>query len=45
VKASRFESGKNIKFNSNKKNNQIKLQIPELDLEVIDQVIVLEIKK
>jgi alpha-L-fucosidase len=44
-KASRFESGKNIKFNSDKKNNQIKLQIPELDLEAIDQVIVLEVKK
>jgi len=44
-KASRFESGKNIKFNSDKKDNQIKLQIPELDLEAIDQVIVLEVKK
>ncbi len=44
-KASRFESGKNIKFNSDKKDNQIKLQIPELDLEAIDQVIVLDVKK
>ena len=44
-KASRFESGKNIKFNIDKKDNQIKLQISELDSEAIDQVVVLEVMK
>ena len=44
-KASRFESGKKIKFSVDKNTGEIKLQIPELDLEAIDQVIVLVVKK
>jgi alpha-L-fucosidase len=44
-KASRFESGKNIKFSVDKNANEIKLQIPELEMEAIDQVIVLVVKK
>jgi alpha-L-fucosidase len=44
-KANQFESGKNIKFSTDKKDNQIKLQIPELNLEAIDQVVVLDVKK
>lgn len=44
-KASHFESGKNIRFFSDKKLKSTELQIPELDLEAIDQVIVLEVKK
>jgi alpha-L-fucosidase len=44
-KASRFESGKKIKFSVDKNANEIKLQIPELNLEAIDQVIVLVVKK
>ena len=44
-KASRFESGKNIKFSVDKNTGVIKLQIPELDLEAIDQVVILVVKK
>jgi hypothetical protein len=44
-KASRFESGKKIKFSVDKNANEIKLQIPELNLEAIDQVVVLDVKK
>lgn len=44
-KANRFETGENIKFSIDKKSNEIKIQISELDLEAIDQVIVLKVKK
>jgi alpha-L-fucosidase len=44
-KASRFESGKKIIFSFDKYTGEIKLQIPELDLEAIDQVVVLIVKK
>lgn len=44
-KATRFETGENIRFSIDKKSNEIKIQIPELDLEAFDQVIVLQVKK
>jgi hypothetical protein len=44
-KAYRFENGENIMFAEGNQNNEIKLQITGLDLDDIDQVIVLEIKK
>ncbi|HSO86336.1 MAG TPA: alpha-L-fucosidase [Draconibacterium sp.] len=44
-KASRFESGKNIKFNTDKKTNLIALEMPDLNPEAYDQVIILEVIK
>ncbi len=44
-KASRFETGKNIKINTDKKTRKVTLEIPELNADAIDEVIVLEVKK
>jgi hypothetical protein len=44
-KASHFESGENIKFSNDKKKGEISLSVSDLNMESIDQVIVLEIKK
>jgi alpha-L-fucosidase len=44
-KASHFESGENIKFSNDKKKGEISLSVADLNMESIDQVIVLDIKK
>ena len=45
ISANWFETGNTIEFKTNKINTGVTLQIPALNPDAIDQVIVLEVKK